>query len=122
MKNGGIDIYVRASSFACDLIESLQRVRRSAINQNLLAQVIKSGTSIGANLAEADGAPTRKDFLNKLSVAVKEGKETLYWLDLIRAEGSMDKIKCNELYGECEQLVKILVTIRKKSEESASII
>jgi len=94
-------------------------VKHDVVNQNLVTQIVRSGTSIGANLAEADGAPTRKDFLNKLSISIKEGKETLYWLDLLKTSGNMDSSELNELYGECEQLIKILVTIRKKAEASA---
>lgn len=120
MKNGGIDIYARASVFSRDLVGILQSIRSDSINQSLVKQVIRSGTSIGANLAEADGAPTRKDFINKLAIAIKEGKETLYRLDLLKTGSGMDKSRCDALYDECEQLVKILVTIRKRSEASAT--
>jgi len=120
MKNGKIDIYNRANAFSRALIQTIRFVRRDAINQSMFTQIIRSGTSIGANLAEADGAPTRKDFLNKISTAIKEGKETLYWLDLLKDTDYIDKSRCDKLYDECGQLVKILVTIRKKSQESAT--
>ncbi|MBU1577784.1 MAG: four helix bundle protein [Candidatus Edwardsbacteria bacterium] len=120
MENGGVDIYKRARVFSHLLLQTVQSMRRDVLNQNMLTQIIRSGTSIGANLAEASGSPTRKDFLNKLSVAIKEGKETLYWLDLLKANSGIDQSRCDELYDECEQLVKILVTIRKKSQASAT--
>ncbi|MFH0905424.1 MAG: four helix bundle protein [bacterium] len=119
MKNGGIDIYTRANAFSCLLLREIRSVNRDAMNQNMLAQAIRSGTSLGANLAEADGAPTRKDFVNKLSIAIKEGKETLYWLSLLKDAKCLGVEQYNELSGECEQLVKILVVIRRKSQESA---
>lgn len=120
MKNGGMDIYNRANAFSRVLVQIVQSVRRDAVNQSMLIQIIRSGTSIGANLAEADGSPTRKDFMNKLSIAVKEGKETLYWLDLLKDVGYINNDQYDNLFNECEQLVKILVTIRTKSQESVS--
>ena len=114
-----IDIYDKANAFSRVLVQTVQSMHRDAVNQSMLTQVIRSGTSIGANLAEADGAPARKDFLHKLSIAIKEGKETLYWLDLSKDAEYMSTDKHDRLFDECEQLVKMLVTIRKKSQESA---
>jgi four helix bundle protein len=85
----------------------------------LANQLLRSGTSIGANVEEAIGAQSTKEFLAKLSIAYKEARETHYWIRLLRDSGYIDESSFNELSIECESIVKIIakirVTILKKS-------
>jgi four helix bundle protein len=85
----------------------------------LANQLLRSGTSIGANVEEAIGAQSTKEFLAKLSIAYKEARETHYWIRLLRDAGYIDESSFNELSIECESIVKIIakirVTILKKS-------
>jgi len=75
-------------------------------------QLLRSATSIGANLEEADAAQSRADFISKCSIALKEARESLYWLRLLEKTG---KSESPQLCDECDQLVAILTTIVRKT-------
>ncbi len=81
---------------------------------NLCNQLLRSGTSIGANNAEACNAISKADFKSKSFIALKEARESLYWIDLLHRNGYLDDKQYASLYGDCEELVKILVTRCKK--------
>lgn len=81
---------------------------------NLCNQLLRSGTSIGANNAEATNAIGKADFKSKSFIALKEARESLYWIDLLHRNGYLDDKQYNSLYGDCEELVKILVARCKK--------
>ena len=79
----------------------------------LSKQILRSGTSIGANIEEAIGGQSKKDFLNKISIAYKEARETDYWLRILEGSGYIDKKMYNSLSKDCEELMKILGSIKK---------
>ena len=79
----------------------------------LSKQVLKSGTSIGANVEEAIGGQSRRDFLAKISIAYKETRETHYWLRLLRDSNFLKKDVSQSLLRDCEELLKILGSIQK---------
>ena len=81
---------------------------------NLCNQLFRAGTSIGANNAEAIGAISKADFKSKSYIALKEARESLYWIDLLHRNSYLDDKQYASLYGDCEELVKILVTRCKK--------
>ena len=83
----------------------------------LANQLLRSGTSIGANNAEATNAISKADFKSKSFIALKEARESLYWIDLLHRNGYLDEIQYNSIYADCEELVKILVTRCKKLNE-----
>ena len=83
----------------------------------LSKQILKSGTSIGANVEEGIGGISRKDFRAKLSIAYKEARETKYWLRLLHATDYINENVFDSLMQECEELLKILYVIVKKSGE-----
>ena len=85
----------------------------------LCNQLLRSGTSIGANNAEATSAISKADFKSKSFIALKEARESLYWIDLLHRNGYLDDKQCASLYGDCEELVKILVTRCKKINEDS---
>lgn len=77
---------------------------------NLCNQLLRAGTSIGANNAEATNAISNTDFRAKSFIALKEARESLYWIDLLHRNNYIDDKQYNSIYADCEELVKILVT------------
>ena len=81
---------------------------------NLCNQLLRAGTSIGANNAEACNAVSRQDFRSKSYIALKEARESLYWIELLHRNNYIDDKQFNSIYTDCEELVKILVARCKK--------
>ncbi|MBQ8135518.1 MAG: four helix bundle protein [Clostridia bacterium] len=87
----------------------------------LSKQILRSGTSIGANISESEYAQSRKDFLSKLYIALKECAETIYWLDLLYETDYLSEKEYQSLRDDCEEMRKILSSSTKTiSEEDNS--
>ena len=86
----------------------------------LSKQLLRSGTSIGANIAEAQYGSSRKDFLNKLYIALKECAETLYWLELLASCGYLAPTEYQSLRQDCDELRKLLSSITKSTRDQNS--
>ena len=84
---------------------------------NLCNQLLRAGTSIGANNAEACNAISKADFKSKSFIALKEARESLYWIDLLHRNSYLDDKQYQSIYDDAEELVKILVTRCKKMNE-----
>ena len=84
---------------------------------NLCNQLLRAGTSIGANNAEATNAISKTDYRSKSFIALKEARESLYWIELLHRNGYIDDKQYQSIYADCEELVKILVTRCKKINE-----
>ena len=84
---------------------------------NLCNQLLRSGTSIGANNAEATNAVSKTDYRAKSYIALKEARESLYWIELLHRNNYMDDKQYQSIYADCEELVKILVARCKKLDE-----
>ena len=84
---------------------------------NLCNQLLRAGTSIGANNAEATNAVSKTDYRAKSFIALKEARESLYWIELLHRNNYIDDKQYNSIYADCEELVKILVTRCKKINE-----
>jgi four helix bundle protein len=82
----------------------------------LSKQVLRSGTSIGANVAEADQAQSRADFISKLSIALKEAVETEYWLNLLHDSAYISEDGADSILLDCRELIKLLTAIIKTSK------
>ena len=82
-------------------------------------QLLRCGTSIGANIAESEHAQSTADFVSKLSIALKEADETSYWLNLFLKVNYITKEQFNAIDSELQEIIKILVTIIKKSKENS---
>lgn len=80
-------------------------------------QLLRSGTSIGANNAEATNAVSKTDFRSKSYIALKEARESLYWIELLHRNNYINETAYSSLYADCEELVKILVARCKKLDE-----
>ena len=83
----------------------------------LCNQLLRSGTSIGANNAEATNAVSKTDFRSKSYIALKEARESLYWIELLHRNNYIDDNQYASIYGDCEELVKILVARCKKLDQ-----
>jgi four helix bundle protein len=81
----------------------------------LSKQILRSGTSIGANVRESEHGQSKADFIHKLSISLKEANETDYWLELLFKSDYIDKSMYDSLKKDCEEILKILVAIVKTS-------
>ena len=86
---------------------------------NLCNQLLRAGTSIGANNAEACNAISKADFKSKSFIALKEARESLYWIDLLHRNGYLDDKQYTSIYADCEELVKVLVHRCKKINDDS---
>lgn len=111
------DYRTRTFAFACDIVRLYQRLVPS-IPTLLARQLLKSGTSIGANLEEAKPAQSRKDLIAKFSIALKKARETSYWLRLLIATSLGPKAMIEPVLVEADELVAILTTSVRRLKES----
>jgi four helix bundle protein len=89
------------------------------VSRTLANQLLRSGTSIGANVEEGQGSQSRADFIAKYSIACKEARETNYWLRLLVASEIATDLKLQELIDESNQLIAILTSIIKATRKNA---
>jgi four helix bundle protein len=112
----GSDIRRRAFQFACRIVRLARFLEHGGrMGRNLADQLFRSGTSVGANLEEARGAQSRNDFRSKCSIALKEARETLYWLRVLQASGLVPSSRLTSFIVEAEEPVAILTSIVKKT-------
>jgi len=114
---GGQDIRDRAFEFAVRVVRLSDFLNgNGGVSKILGYQVLRSGTSIGANLEEAEGGHSRADFSAKCSIALKEARETRYWLRLLVSSGIVSEESLRELVEETEEITAILTSIAAKSK------
>ena len=107
----------KSYNFAIQIIKLCGRLR-DAKHFEISSQLLRSGTSIGANVEEALAGQSRKDFFSKMSIASKEARESNYWLRLLRDSEICDTNEVQELVDKSEVLIKILTSIVKTGQES----
>ena len=105
--------YEKAYAFAVRVVKCCQYLAGKKKEYVLSKQLLRSGTSIGANLAEANGAISKADFSAKVSIAYKECQETKYWLSLLRDTGSLDDASFTSIHADADELGRILFAILK---------
>lgn len=103
----------KSFQFACDIV-IYTRSLKAKKEYEIASQLLKSGTSVGANVREAQRGESKKDFKHKLKIALKEADEALYWMELI--EVTTEKVP-NDLIKKCIELIKILVSIIKNTSD-----
>jgi four helix bundle protein len=118
MKNSEFkrDLEQRTKLFAVELIDFLYQLSYNRILNVLVCQVVKSGTSIGANYREANRAELKKDFIHKIGIVEKEASETVYWLELLAESKALDDIQEKELiflHKEAEELLALFSSISR---------
>lgn len=107
----------KSLAFAKRIVRVSQYLSNEKKEYTLSKQLLRSGTSIGANIAEAQYAISRKDFLNKIYIALKECAETLYWLELLASCDYLTSAEYSSLYADCEELRKLLSAITKSTRD-----
>ncbi|MBP6978234.1 MAG: four helix bundle protein [Bacteroidales bacterium] len=117
-KAGGNIIKDKSFEFAIEVVKLYKTLVNEKREFILSRQFLKSGTSIGANVREADNAESKPDFIHKMGIAQKEADETLYWLDLIRATEYVDQICYDKLKASLEEIIRIIKSIILTSKES----
>lgn len=110
------NIQQRTFRFSCDIVKFyLEETQRNDAGRTLGRQLLRCGTSIGANLEEAEAGQSRADFISKCGIALKEARDTHYWLRLMSTTGLVNSQNAEPLIIESNELIAILTTIIKKS-------
>lgn len=104
------DLEERTLNFSKDIISYCRNQKLNAVDSIIIKQLIRSATSIGANYREANETDMKKDFRNKIRIARKECRETIYWLELLDSSNNNDNLK-----KEALELMKILASIHLKT-------
>ena len=114
------EILDKSFDFAVRIIKLSQFLQKDKNEFILSKQLLRSGTSIGANINEAQAAQSKRDFISKLSISSKEARESKYWLDLLIATNFLnhDDTHVSTLVNENIELIKLLTTIIKSAQNS----
>jgi four helix bundle protein len=107
------DIQARSFELAVRVLKLVRAMPRATGSQVIARQIARSGTSIGANVEEAQGSHSKADFVHRMNVARREARETHYWLRLIAADGLVPAERLADLAQEAEEVVRILTAIVK---------
>jgi four helix bundle protein len=98
------------------VIAFVRRIKADPVTSSLIDQLVRSGTSVGANYCEADDAESKKDFRHKISICLKEIKETKHWLRMLAAAAPELKEEARVLWQEAKELTLIFAAIRRSCE------
>jgi len=108
----------KSYNFALRIVKLAEYLRRDKQEYVMSKQVLRSGTVIGALVFEAEFAQSKPDFVNKLSIGLKEANETCYWLRLLHGGEYISQSEFNSIQPEAKELIKLLVTSIKTAKES----
>lgn len=110
-------IVTKSYSFAVSVVKFCFEMQDKKREYVISRQLLKSGTSIGANIEEAQGAISKAEFISKVQISLKEAKETKYWLRLIKDAGVYQNELSEQLLKDCIEIIIILTSILKSSKE-----
>jgi four helix bundle protein len=112
----GADIRERAFEFGCAMVSLHRRIYRSAPDlRDFSRQAVNAGTAVGAALEEADAGQSRADFVSKCTIALKEARESRYWLRILHRSHEPERKSIEKLGAEATEIIAILTTIVRKS-------
>ena len=117
MKTDNI-IVDKSFDFAVRIVNLYKHMKNTKNEYVLSKQILRSGTSVGANINEAICGISKKDFLSKMYIAYKETAESLYWLDLLNATDFISEKEFQSINNDCEELRKLLSSITKTTHEN----
>ena len=106
----------KSFKFGLRILKLYIHLRKKKVDGGLCSQILDSGTSIGANVEEAVGGSSRKDFINKLQIAYKESRETRYWLRLLKEGEILEKKLADSFLKDCDEIIAILTAILNSSK------
>ena len=118
MKKDNSIVYRKAFSFSVRIVKLYKHLCNEEKEYEIAKQILRSGTSIAANIREGLEGQSKKDFISKLSISLKEAAETEYWLDLLVATDILSKNSTKNLLLDVEEIIKILTSIIKTSKNS----
>ncbi len=114
--NKNFDLEERTARFGEEIIRFCKPIKVDVITKSIISQIIRSGTSIGANYCEANGASSKKDFKHKIHICKKEAQETKHWLRMLVVAVPNKKEEAQKLWKECQELTlifgKIISTLK----------
>ena len=116
MKNSGA--HIKAKAFAVRMVKFVRFLEKEKHEYTLSKQILRSGTSIGANLHECINAQSKADFINKLQIALKEANETEYWLELFFESEIVDKQMFESLHSDLNELISLLIASVKTAKNN----
>ena len=108
-------ILVKSKAFAIRAVKLYQWMMERKKEATLAKQLLRSGTSIGANVREAHHAQSKREFIAKMNIALKEAAETEYWLELLHETGYLSEKEYASIAADCAELNKLLIAIIKTS-------
>jgi len=112
-----VEITERCVEYSLRIIKLYRELEKDSVGRIIGKQLLRSGTSIGANVHEAQGAQSKADFISKMSVAHKESYESSYWIRIIRESGIIPGNRLNDLCEETGQIIRILSAILISSKK-----
>ena len=113
-------IQAKSYAFAVRIVLLYRHLLKEKREFVLAKQLLRSGTSIGANIEEAIGGQSRADFVSKLSIAYKEARETCYWLRLLKDTGYLTEQEFNSIYADSDELCRIIAAIQKSTKQAVA--
>jgi four helix bundle protein len=111
------EILDRSVSYSLRIIKVYRELEKDSVGRIIGNQLLRSGTSIGANIHEAQGAQSKADFIAKISIAHKEARESAYWLRLVKEAELISESRISDLFNETEEIIKILSSILLTSKK-----
>ena len=109
-------LVVKSKAFAIRIVKLCKYLDEEKRENIIRKQIVRSGTSIGANLAESQYAQSRDDFFTKISVALKEANETMYWLELLRDTDYLTPEYAASMISDCNELLAMLIATSKATK------
>lgn len=110
-------IHDKSLQFAVRIVKLCKIIRNDMHEYELASQLLRSGTSIGANISESKNAQSRIDFINKLNIALKECDETEYWIRLLHKSDILDKRSYDSIRNDCLEIIRLLTSIIKTAKD-----
>ena len=111
----------KSYTFALRIVKAYQFLNQKQREFVLSKQILRSGTSVGALISEAENAQSKADFINKMNVALKEANETNYWLILLKDSGYIDEKSFTSIHEDCQELIRMLVSIVKTTKQKYNL-
>jgi four helix bundle protein len=118
MENKENVLKTKSYDFAIRIVKAYRHIVSETKEFVLSKQLLRAGTSVGANVAEANQGQSKPDFVNKLSISLKEAVETEYWLNLLCDTGFLTKAQSTSLIGDCSELKALLIASIKSSKRN----
>lgn len=112
-------VLIKSKAFAIRIINLYKYLCEEKSEYVMSKQLLRSGTSIGANCREASRAQSKADFVAKLNISLKEADESAYWLELLKDTDYITEEQYKSIYADCDELIKLLVSIIKSAKNNS---